>query len=606
MRLHFPDKHVVKWVVGIFAGLAVIGAIVAFGAMSLGLITVAARPPHTALTTDVLHYTFKHSTARAGSDVTVPDDLNSPARVALGIQHYANVCSSCHGGPELGQSPVALSMRPRPQHLAAVVDQFSDEQLYVILRDGVRFSAMPAWPASENFDEIWSVVAFLRALPTMSNADYLAATTRSLPEGAPALPMDAPAQLAELNVGSKAPPLDEYLYATPGTGWHDYAANGGIIATCAACHGANGSGDATMGQVPNLTIPSAAYLAKALREYAAGTRPSGIMITVASSLTGEQITGLADYYASLPDIASPSPEPAIGNPAAGEVIAVAGLSDKALPACYSCHQNVDASANMLVPAIAGQSESYLRHRLDAFAAPGWQTNGVWRPMDWVAHTLDAQQPADLAAYFAAQAHGSTMQVAGLAAPDDAIAQQLVEGVCKECHTAAGTGSPSGEYPNLTLQTPFYLAQSLQAFQSGQRVSERMRQVAERLSDKDMTDVAQSFGVPAALPSPAPQDVFATQDEIAAGGLIAASGIPDKGVPACLTCRGTAPTASLPIVARLHGQAPRYIQDRLQVLGSNVSENLDTISPMHAIARDMTEQERHDVAAWFAAQAPLPK
>jgi cytochrome c553 len=194
----------------------------------------------------------------------------------------------------------------------------------------------------------------------------------------------------------------------------------------------------------------------------------------------------------------------------------------------------------------------------------------------------------------------------MAPADDANAQTLVEGVCKECHTVSGTGSPSGEYPNLTLQTPTYLAQSLHAFKSGQRNAERMRQVAEKLSDKDMTDLARYFGVPAGVPSPAPQDVYGTAEDIANGSQIAQNGIPDKDIPACLTCHGAAPTRSLPIIARLHGQAPRYIEDRLQVLGSKTSANLDTISPMHAIARDMTVQERHDIAAWFAAQAPLPK
>ena len=109
------------------------------------------------------------------------------------------------------------------------------------------------------------MVAFLRALPTMSNDDYIAATTRALPDNAPHLAFDAPDTLGDLNVGIKADPIEEYLYATPGTGWHEYATNGDVIATCAACHGTNGSGDATMGQAPNLTIPSADYLAKALR-----------------------------------------------------------------------------------------------------------------------------------------------------------------------------------------------------------------------------------------------------------------------------------------------------------------------------------------------------
>ncbi|SHF73498.1 Cytochrome c553 [Loktanella atrilutea] len=608
MQIKAPSWHVIKWIVGVFAGLAVIGGIIGALIVSLGLVTISARPPHNALTRTILHYTFKRSTANAGGSVDVPADLDSPARVALGIQHYANVCSSCHGGPELGQSPVALSMRPRPQHLASVVGEFSDEQLFVILRDGVRFSAMPAWPASQNFDEIWSVVAFLRALPDMTNAEYVAATQRALPEDAPELAFDAPDQLSGLDVGIKAPPMDEYLYATPGTGWHEYASNGDVIATCAACHGAKGSGDATAGQAPNLTVPSAAYMTKALREYANGTRPSGIMTTVAASLTDAQIKGLSEYYASLPDIAPPRDQAALGDPVAGEIIATAGLPDQALPACYTCHQNVSEAAGMLIPPIAGQSAAYVRHRLDAFAEPYWTGAGTsaWQPMHWIAKSLNPQQRADLAAYFAQQAPGGRAPVATLQPMDAANARQLVEGVCKECHTVEGVGGPSGEYPNLTVQTATYLDLQLHAFRSGNREAERMRQVAEKLSDKDMSDLAQYFGTPAALPSPTPQDVFATAEEIAVGGEIASNGIPDKNIPACLSCHGPEPTSALPIIARLQGQAPRYIQDRLQALGSEKSADLDTISPMHAIARDMTVDERHDVAAWFAAQAPLPK
>ncbi|MBU2360523.1 MAG: c-type cytochrome, partial [Alphaproteobacteria bacterium] len=575
MQIKAPSWHVIKWIAGVFAGLAVIGGVIGAAVVSLGLVTISARPPHMAITTAMLHYTFKRSTANAGSDVTVPADLDSPARVALGIQHYANVCSSCHGGPDLGQSPIALSMRPRPQHLAAVVDQFSDEQLYVILRDGVRFSAMPAWPASQNFDEIWSVVAFLRALPTMTNTEYMDATRRALPDGAPELAFNAPDQLGDLNVGIKAPPMEEYLYASPGTGWHEYAVNGDVIATCAACHGENGSGDATLGQAPNLTVPSAAYISKALHEYASGTRPSGIMTTVAASLTDEQITGLSAYYASLPDVASPREEAAVGDPAAGQIIATAGLPDQALPACYTCHQNVQAAAGMTIPPIAGQSSSYLRHRLDAFAGPNWTGSGAsaWQPMHWIAKSLDPQQRADLAAYFAQQTPGSAAPVSTLQPMDQANAQQLVEGVCKECHTVSGIGGPSGEYPNLTVQTATYLDLQLHAFKGGNRVAERMRQVAEKLSDKDMSDLAQYFGTPAALPSPAPQDVFATAEEIATGGQIASAGIPEKNIPACLTCHGAESTAALPIIARLQGQAPRYIQDRLQTLGSEKSADL---------------------------------
>ena len=597
-------KSIIKWVAGILVGGGIAVGILAFGAMSLGLITVSARPPHMAITTFFLHYTFKRSTAARGSDVEVPEDLNTPERVALGIQHYNNVCSSCHGGPELGQSPIALSMRPRPQHLAAVVDQFSDEQLYVILRNGVRFSAMPAWPADSNYDEIWSVVAFLRALPDMTNEEYIAATARSMPDGAPTLPFDAPVETSNLDVGIKAPPMEEYLYVRPGTGWHEYAQNGEIIQVCTSCHGADGSGSPTGGLAPNLTVQSAEYIRNALHGYADGSRPSGIMMTVAASLSDGQIDALADYYSNMNTQAA---APQIGDPAAGEQIALNGKPDAAIPACYTCHQNVEDVATMIVPGIAGQTAPYIHDKLDQFAAGAWYGEGPWKPMGYIASALTVQERADLAAYFATQTPGEDAPAIAFPASANAeAARETVNVVCAECHTETGVGTATGAYPNLTIQTPTYLAQQLHAFRSRARDSERMSMVAEKLTDQQMLDLAAYFGEGEVLASPAPAEPFATDEEIARGQQIAQNGIPEKNIPACLTCHGEQPTSELPIIARLQGQAGQYIQSRLQHLGSEVSADLYSLSPMHTIARNMDVAERHDVAAWFAAQEPLAK
>ena len=92
----------------------------------------------------LLHNTFKNSVARRAKQVDKIAGEPFPGQALLGAQRYQQVCSSCHGATGLGQSQQALSMRPRPQHLPAVVSKFTDEELYVIVRDGVRFSAMPS------------------------------------------------------------------------------------------------------------------------------------------------------------------------------------------------------------------------------------------------------------------------------------------------------------------------------------------------------------------------------------------------------------------------------------------------------------------------------
>ena len=600
-------KSIIKWVAGIFVGGGVTVGILAFGAMTLGLITVSARPPHWPITMFALHYTFKHSVAQAGSDVPVPDDLNSPERIALGIQHYKNVCTSCHGGPGLGQSPIALSMRPRPQHLASVIDQFSDQQLYAILRNGVRFSAMPAWPADSNFDEIWSVIAFLRAQPDMSTEEFIQMTARSMPEGAQKLPFQTPVAESNMDVGIKAPPMDEYKYAHPGTGWHEYASNGEVLQVCVACHGDNGNGAAAGGRAPNLTVLTDDYIKHALEGYADGSRPSGIMMTVAASLSDGQMDQLAGYFSGM-DTPSQPPATQTGNADAGRQIALNGKPEAAVPACYNCHQNIEQSSTLWVPQIAGQTSNFINYRLKEFSKGGWIGNGPWKPMGFIASALTPQDHADLAAYFSTQTIGESAPA--LTSQDQNVdlvrAEELAKQVCAECHTESGEGTSTGAYPNLTLQTPTYLRQQLHAFRQGLRTSERMQMVAEKLSEDEIRSLAVYFGEGITLPTPQPDEPFATGEEIARGQQIAENGIPDKNIPACLTCHGAEPTSKLQLTAHLNGLAGEYIKSRLQHLGSQTNDDLYSLSPMHNIARDMDVDERHDVAAWFAAQEPLPK
>ena len=66
---------------------------------------------------------------------------------------------------------------------------------------------------------------------------------------------------------------------------------------CADCHGDDGKGDADF---PDITSLSAADFAKAMQEYADGTRSESPKMTkVAKKLSAEQIADLAAYYATL-------------------------------------------------------------------------------------------------------------------------------------------------------------------------------------------------------------------------------------------------------------------------------------------------------------------
>lgn len=70
------------------------------------------------------------------------------------------------------------------------------------------------------------------------------------------------------------------------------------VATCAACHGADGK--ATQPIYPNLAGQYANYMEQALKEYRAGTRKNPIMGAQAVSLTDADIRELARHYSAQP------------------------------------------------------------------------------------------------------------------------------------------------------------------------------------------------------------------------------------------------------------------------------------------------------------------
>ena len=68
---------------------------------------------------------------------------------------------------------------------------------------------------------------------------------------------------------------------------------------CQACHGMDGL-SAASAEYPKLAGQHRDYLAKALRDYKAGTRKNPIMGAMAQPLTAADIDNVTSYYAAQP------------------------------------------------------------------------------------------------------------------------------------------------------------------------------------------------------------------------------------------------------------------------------------------------------------------
>lgn len=156
-----------------FGAWIVAGLIGAAGGLSIvefGLFDATASTPHWPPIAWAAHRAFITSVeARAGS---IPTPTITPGEVIAGFRQYDQDCVQCHGGPGIARGDLAAGMTPSPPYLIDAARQWTPAQLYWILAQGVKMTAMPSWRASRTNVQVWNVVAFLEALPYISTAQY--------------------------------------------------------------------------------------------------------------------------------------------------------------------------------------------------------------------------------------------------------------------------------------------------------------------------------------------------------------------------------------------------------------------------------------------------
>ncbi|CUB00850.1 c-type cytochrome [Thiomonas bhubaneswarensis] len=171
-------------------------------------------------------------------------------------------------------------------------------------------------------------------------------------------------------------------------------------ASCVACHGADGMGNAAAGY-PRLAGLPAKYIADQLRYFADGTRNNAIMSGMAKPLSQAQIGVLATYYAGLKPSGKPAPMPAGAAASEGERLALRGDWDKGIPACIRCHGPGAVGVGENFPPLVGQSAAYIEAQIKAWK-DGSRRGDPLGMMHTVALRMSDAQTQDVAQWLAAQ------------------------------------------------------------------------------------------------------------------------------------------------------------------------------------------------------------
>jgi cytochrome c553/cytochrome c5 len=306
-------------------------AIAAAGVIS-GVVPIKASSGHWRLTAAFLDFAKLRSVSTHSWGIDVPP-LDDEGLILRGAGHYETACLPCHGGPGRNIPPVMGAMTPPPPELTPRLARWTPAELFSIVKHGIKFTGMPAWPVQRRDDEVWAVVAFLRRLPELDAAGYRALAYGSVePTGAAGLP-----------------------------GQEEALAPRAVRDVCSRCHGVGGTGRGP-GAFPSLAGQRSAYLDNSLRAFRSGTRLSATMGEIAARLSEGEMREIAAYYERLPFRSAD----AIGDRAAferGRAIAEAGIPDRDVPVCVECHGPTTHPKNRAYPRLTAQHARYLTSQL---------------------------------------------------------------------------------------------------------------------------------------------------------------------------------------------------------------------------------------------------
>jgi cytochrome c553 len=335
--------------------VAVFLAVGGFVVAASGLVPIKASSGHWAITAWFLQFSKRRSVATHTLALTAPP-LDNPDLVLRGAGHYETGCRPCHGSPD-SRPRIPQQMTPPPPYLSQVTSEWEPDELFYIVKHGIKFTGMPAWPAQQRDDEVWAMVAFLLKLPELDAESY-----RELVDGK-----------------SSADTENE-----PRT----------VTKSCGRCHGRG------TGAFPRLEGQSPAYLLAALQSFARGERHSGIMEPIAAGLSPGEMQELARYYGNLEAPAPPPASELTPEIERGKAIASQGMPRQRVPSCVDCHGPGASRRNPIYPILGGQHADYLRLQLDLFKKRQRGGSAYAHLMHPVAAGLAPEQMQDVALYYA--------------------------------------------------------------------------------------------------------------------------------------------------------------------------------------------------------------
>ena len=137
----------------------------------MGFYDISAMRQHTKPVFHLLDYAMSRA-VEMRADAKPPPDLGEAARVRGGLVLYREHCLQCNGAPGVSPDALAFGLTPAPANLLHAGRTWPPDEIFWIVRNGVKMTGMPGWAYRLTDDEIWDLVAFVKAMPGFTTRGY--------------------------------------------------------------------------------------------------------------------------------------------------------------------------------------------------------------------------------------------------------------------------------------------------------------------------------------------------------------------------------------------------------------------------------------------------
>ncbi|MBK7971769.1 MAG: cytochrome c [Deltaproteobacteria bacterium] len=163
------------FVAGLVAGFGIAGAVAMGGGYLVLRGGISARPEPSRIEADIARRVRHALVPRQVRAIENPVPLTGEV-LRTGLEHWADHCAPCHGNDGRGDTTIGQGTYPRaPDMRSPATQRLSDGELFYLIENGVRFTAMPAWGTGDPAptSESWHLVHFIRHLPSIGPDDLV-------------------------------------------------------------------------------------------------------------------------------------------------------------------------------------------------------------------------------------------------------------------------------------------------------------------------------------------------------------------------------------------------------------------------------------------------